>query len=60
MIAWWRRPKWNPLLRCAGRQTRGFWKGYECGASPKFIMPDGRTYCHEHVPLDTGRAKILA
>ena len=32
---------------CSGIGLRGYWKGYPCGAVPKFEH-NGKHYCHSH------------
>jgi hypothetical protein len=37
-------------LRCNGVRTSWPWKGYPCGATPKYTV-DGLPYCHHHAIL---------
>jgi hypothetical protein len=35
---------------CSGYRTSGYWKGYPCGAIPKYFK-FGKWWCKNHLPL---------
>lgn len=37
--------------KCAGHRVSGYWKGYPCGAVPKY-KKKGKWWCKNHLPLD--------
>ena len=45
--------------KCAGHRVSGYWKNHPCGAVPKYILPNGTTWCRAHVPFNRGRIKLL-
>lgn len=36
---------------CAGTRISGYWKGYNCGATPMHFK-DGKWWCKNHLPIN--------
>jgi hypothetical protein len=43
---------------CSGHRSVGHWKGYPCGATPKWRTADGRCWCKNHVPMGQGAVPL--
>ena len=41
-----------PAQTCSAVRKSGYWKGYPCGATPKFKTLDGRWWCHSHYAFE--------
>lgn len=38
--------------KCSGKRKTWPWKGYPCGAVPKYFQ-DGKWWCKNHLPIKT-------
>jgi len=42
----------SDVQRCNSVRTSGHWRGWRCGAVPKWRTEDGMTWCKNHVPVN--------